>query len=101
MLRELTREELLDALAFYAIDPPGDRRADLRAMVATIATTGSDDPPKAMYPYYGDSIEQMIEDEEQIAYMKSIDDDIDQDIDQDIDDETDDEFEGLEDDTAT
>jgi hypothetical protein len=72
MLKALSRDELLDLIAFYEIDPPGDRRADLRAMSASIVALAPSDMPKALYPYYGESVEDMIEDEEQIEYMKQI-----------------------------
>lgn len=71
MLKTLSREEMLDALAFYEIDMPGERRADMRSMVAAICAAGGakDDPPKPIYPYYGESIEDIVEDEEEIAFM--------------------------------
>lgn len=73
---------MLDALAFYEIDMPGERRADMRSMVAAICTSGAakDDPPKPIYPYYGESIEDLIEDEEEIAFMMENQDDNDEGI---------------------
>jgi hypothetical protein len=76
MLKTLSPEEMLDALAFYEIDMPGERRADMRSMVAAICTAGGtkDDPPRPIYPYYGESIEDQIEDEEEIEFMMEMQD---------------------------
>jgi hypothetical protein len=73
MLRELSREELLDALAFYQLDPPGDRRADMRAMAAGMLASGSSErAPNMIYPYYGTTFDEEQEAEEFIDSLEQM-----------------------------
>ncbi len=74
MLRELSREELLDALAFYQLDPPGDRRADMRAMAAGMLASGnSDRAPNMIYPFYGTTFDEEQEAEAFIDALEAAD----------------------------
>lgn len=62
MLLGLSRSELLDALAFYEIDPPGQRRADMRAMASGLLASGNcQSAPNMIYPYFGASFDEELE----------------------------------------
>lgn len=73
MLLALTRQEYLDAMACYLLDPPGDRRADMRAMAAAMVASGnSSSAPNMIYPYYGNSFDDELHAEEFINQLEAM-----------------------------
>lgn len=70
----LTREELLDLMALYEVDPWGESRADMRAAVNTCATVMGFAELQYDYPYVPtDSDDFSDEDEaELIAILKEM-----------------------------
>ena len=73
MLETLTRQEYLDAMSFYLLDPPGDRRADMRAMAAAMLASGnSSSAPNMIYPYYGNTFDEEMQAEEFIDQLEAM-----------------------------
>ena len=73
MLETLTRSEFLDAMSFYLLDPPGDRRADMRAMAAAMLASGnSSTAPNMIYPYYGNTFDEELQAEAFIDQLEAM-----------------------------